>query len=711
MLSLCNTLTGRRALMTVGMALVAPIGTAAAQRRDTLPQSLPGVKVTSGASAKDFVERTSDVGLGFPTELRKVPQSVHVISRRLIEEQRPVSLSEILRNTSGVSGARNSIEVFRSFKLRGFNMLESVTDGIRNTNGLDVQADGLATIERVEILRGPGGAVFGMGSPGGVVNIVTKKPQARAQQEFQLGVGNFGYVQPQVDVTGPLVKGGALRYRIIGTAEQRNSYIAFVEPKASQIAPTIEWQMRKNVLLRYSGDWRQRTQLRYISHPFVGTIIGSGPRLRRSLFTGEPDQGDTENRGNMQTLTLEHQRGEAGLARLYVRHNYNRFHQPSVAPRDVLPDERTLRRRFNEFIGAQAESVIGGQWVGRQEIGQTVHTVSVGGDVSNWYDNSVFNRATVGNLDLLTPVYGAKPTGQFVLGDSRDEFHMRGAYVQNAVAVTPRLTVLGGVRFDHVTNRTLTRPTGAGGERVDQQWSPRLGASYEVTPAFIPFVSYSNNLFLTVNGGATPTREQQPLGPQRGAQWEAGVKSDIAGRAMLTLSAFRLERDNVPVPDPTDAAFQLSSGLQRSQGVEAFASVNVSRAISLLASYAYTDARVVRETRIASGTLLDNVPFNTARVWTRWSTTRDGWNLRANAGLSYGGAVRASIATATVPSQVVPDFTVIDAGAGVERGRVGLDVVVQNLGDRYYFVRGAFGATGVIPGDARRVMVTARVRH
>jgi iron complex outermembrane receptor protein len=688
--------------------------TAAAQStpKDTTAQALPGVRVTSGASATDFVERTSDVGLGFPAELRKVPQSVHVISRRLIEEQRPVSLSEIVRNTSGVSASRNAVEVFRSFKLRGFNMLESVTDGIRNTSSLNIQTDGMANIERVEVLRGPGGAVFGLGSPGGVINIVTKKPQAKASQELQLGTGNFGYVQRQVDATGPLTPGGSLRYRLTGAYEQRNSYIDFVAPRSAQIAPTVDWQITDRLLLRYQGDWRERSQLRYVSIPFQGTIApGAGQRLPRSLFTGEPDQGLTENRGLLQTVMLEQQRGEAGKARLYVRLNNNTFDQPSVAPRDVLADGRTQRRRFNEFLEDENERVVGAQWVGRATLGTTAHTLSTGAELSNWDYDSKFNRATIGNLDLLSPVYGSKPTGQFVLEDSRDEFLMRGAYLQDAIAVTERLTVLAGLRFDQLTNRTQSRVSNTSGESTDQQWSPRFGVSYEVGDAFIPFVSYSRNFFPNFNSGALPARDKEPLGPQRGEQWEAGIKSDIAGRAMLTLSAFRLDRDNVPIADPTDPAFQISGGLQRSRGVEAFASVNATDALSFLASYAYTDARVVRDSRLAAGTLLDNVPFNSARVWTRWSTTVDGWTARVSAGISYSGAVRTSIATATVPALVVPDFGVVDGSAGVERGRVGLDVVVQNVGDRYYFLRGAFGATGVVPGDARRVLLTVRIRH
>jgi outer membrane receptor for ferric coprogen and ferric-rhodotorulic acid len=148
-----------RLLGIASIVLTAPATMAAQAAVDTV-QTLPGVAITAGRSAVGYIERHSDVGLGFPAELRRVPQSVHVISNRMLKEQRPVSLAEIVRNTGGVSASRNSVENFRSFKLRGFEIGEAFTDGIRNTGSLNIQGEGLGTIERVEILRGPGAAVY-----------------------------------------------------------------------------------------------------------------------------------------------------------------------------------------------------------------------------------------------------------------------------------------------------------------------------------------------------------------------------------------------------------------------------------------------------------------------------------------------------------------------------------------------------------------------
>lgn len=399
------------ALLLVSLA-PCTVSRAAAQEPppDSTVVELPELLITSGRSAEGYVERHSDVGLGYPAELKRVPHSVHVIARRMLEEQLPVTVSDVVRNTGGVSAPRNSVEPFRSFKLRGFNVGETFTDGIRNTGSLNIQAEGMANIERVEILRGPGGAVFGLGSPGGVVNIVTKKPLPVVQQSLAVRVGNFGYVQPEVDLTGRLAGGGALRYRLVATYERRNSFIDFVSPRNFQIAPSLEWAVRDGVTLRYQLDWRRRELLRYISHPFEGTVSGTDRyRLPRSLFTGEPDQGLTENSGLQQTLVLE--RSEEGVSadRIYFRFTNNRYDQPSVAPASLQEDGRTLDRRFNRFDEKEWELAGGARIVRRARLGPSVHLLTAGIDVATWTYDSRLYRGSVAPLDVVAPVYLGQP--------------------------------------------------------------------------------------------------------------------------------------------------------------------------------------------------------------------------------------------------------------------------------------------------------------
>ena len=667
--------------------------------------ALPGITITSGRSGTGYVEGSSDVGLGFPTELRRVPQSVHVLSNRMLREQLPVTLSDVVRNTGGVSAPRSSVETFRSFKLRGFDIGEAVVDGMRNTGSLNIQAEGMANVDRVEILRGPGGAVFGLGSPGGVVNIVTKKPEAVARQEFSLRAGSLGHIQSQVDLTGPLGEGGRVRYRFVGEYRQRDSHIDFVSPEGWQVAPSLEVDLTARTSLRYQLDWRDNEVLRYISHPFQGTVTDAGPlRHPRSLFTGEPEQGMTRSDGRQHSLVLE--RGEAteGRDRLFLRLNTNNYDQPSVAPVAVQEDGRTLTRRFNHFIEREEEFLLGGTSFRRWMTGETVHTVSAGFEYSRWSYDSEFLRGSVTPLDLGNPVYGAEPTGIFQLAHSLDRFQQVGFHVQNAVAPHPDVVLLVGGRIDRLELETgEAEDASARTESTHTQFTPRLGISWEVSRAVLPFASYSRSFLASPAFGFVRSRDGSPFPPQEGAQWEGGVRFDVQGRLLLTLAAFRLDRSNVPTADPSDPSFSVLTGVQRSRGLELLGSWEPSPGVSIFGSYAYTDTRVVEDTNIPEGTRLDNVPYHSGRIWSRWSV-RSGldWEAGVNAGVTYSSSVLAALNQ----DLEVPGFTVLDGGVFAQWNRWSAQVSVSNLTDQFYFLRGAFGGSGVIPGDSRRIITS-----
>jgi iron complex outermembrane receptor protein len=542
-----------------------------------------------------------------------------------------------------------------------------------------------------------------------VLNIVTKKPLAVQQSDLSFSGGNFGYFQPEVDVTGPIGSGTALRYRMIGSYQQRESYIDFVEPEALQIAPSLEWSLRPDLIVRYQLDLRRNSQLRYISLPFVGTVSRTDElRLPRALFTGEPGQGLTRNDGEQHTLMLERSLGAVTRDRLYARLTDNRYFQPSVAPNVQSADGRTLTRRYNQFDESEAEAVFGGQFVRQRALGQSLHTVSFAFDVARWSYDSEFVRGSVPPLDLLNPQYGAVPTNLFTLADSRDEIVQGGLSLQDALAIGDRLTLLVGGRVDRVTLNTEDREGGTDATSTNTQFSPRVGAAYEVVRGIVPFVSLSRSFLSRPAFGSVRTRSGETFAPERGRQIEAGLKLDLGGRVMSTFSVYDLERSNVPTADPDDPAFQVLTGLQRSRGFEFLSSWEPTPQIAFFGSYSYTDARVINAANFDEGAWLDNVPYNSGRLWSRWSTSL---GSQRTLGLMFGLTYADQVAPGIGSALRVPGYTVLDGGAFLELRNLSAQLNAQNLTDDFYFVRGAFGGTGVIPGDARRVMLTLRWRR
>ena len=667
-------------------------------------ETVDEIVVTGERLQSGYLEEQAEVGLGFPGDTARVPQSIQVVTRRLLDDLKPTTLSGIVSVAGGTSSPRNGVEPFSSFKLRGFTVSQTFVDGIRNTNSLNIQAEGLASFEQVEVLRGPGGALYGLSSPGGVVNIVTKKPLTTSRMEASIGIGNFDHRDVMLDLTGPLSGDGSLRARVVGAYEDRDSFVDFVGVERLQLSPSIEWEHSSGLVLRYQADYREREGLRYISLPVEGTLTNLDTiDLPNSLFTGEPGQGDTVSEALVQTFVVERDADGPRLDRFYVRYTDTEYDQPSVAAAGVQDDGRTLDRRFNRFVEEQEELIVGAQFVREIDFGGFTPTLSAGFDYAEWTYDSEFFRGAVAPLDLLDPVYGATVDGIFLLASSRDEFEQIGGYLQGVFELGDDVMVLLGARVDRLDNTTESLRNGTSGSSTDTEVSPRFGLSWEATPGLVPYVSYAETFEANPNFGFVRSPDGTPFGPQTGRQWELGVKlASIAGLTS-TLAAFDIELSNVLTPDPADPFFRVPTGEQRSRGIEFINTWQPAENFTLLASYTYTDAEVTEDNVIESGTPLANVPKHSGRLWARYAQALGGEWI---GGLTGGWTSNSSAFIGIGNDLEIPGYDIFEFGAFLRRGPFVVDIKVDNLSDEDYFLRGAFGGNGVVPGDERRILVT-----
>ncbi len=688
------------AVATSLLFLFAHIATAQTNDGGTVDE----IVVTGERLQSGYVAEQAEVGLGFAGDTARVPQSIQVVTRRLLEDIKPTTLSDIVSIAGGTSSTRNGIEPFSSFKLRGFTVSQTFVDGIRNTNSLNIQTEGLASFEQVEVLRGPGGALYGVSSPGGVINIVSKKPLTTPRIEASLGLGNFDHREAMIDLTGPLSADGSLRARVVGAYEDRDSFVDFVAVERLQISPSIEWEPSSGLVLRYQADYRERDGLRYISLPVQGTLTNRDTlALPNSLFTGEPGQGNTVSEAVVQTLVVERDADGPKLDRFYVRYTDSEYDQPSVAAADLQDDGRTLNRRFNRFVEEQEEIIVGAQFVREIGFGSLMPVVSAGFDYAEWTYDSDFFRGAVAPLDLLDPVYGATVDGIFLLASSQDRFEQLGGYLQTVIDLNDDVTVLVGARIDRLENRTESRRAETSGSSTDTEVSPRFGLSWEAAPGIVPYISYGENIEANPNFGFVRSPDGAPFGPQTGRQWELGVKLNSIAGLTSTLAVFDVERSNVLTPDPADPFFRVPTGEQRSRGIELINTWQPTDNFTLLANYAYTDAEVSEDNVIASGTPLDNVPKHSGRLWGRYAWQLGGdWIGGLTGGLTYNSSAFIGIGN----DLEIPSYDVFEFGAFLRRGPFVIDVKVDNLTDEDYFLRGAFGGNGVVPGDERRILVT-----
>jgi iron complex outermembrane receptor protein len=594
------------------------------------------------------------------TPLIRVPQSVQIVPSQIIADQRPLILSDALRNVSGVSSLRNSAEVFRSFNIRGFSTLDMSVDGLRNTYGLDAQPDAVANIERLEVLKGPAAALYGRGGLGGTINLMTKSPERTRSAAIAVSTGSWGLFEPTIDVTGGLNASGSIRARAIIDYENRDTPIDFVSVERLQVAPAVEFDLGSRTVLQIKSDYRKREGIRFVALPTYGTLTGLADlSLPYSLFIGEPGAGTTKSDGWQTTARIDRQFTGTWKAIAAVRWTDVTFDMPSVGPRTLGADNRTLTRRYTRFDDTEREAALEGWVSGAMSTGPVKHTIVIGADWSRFEYDSQFSSGSVASLNIASPTYGQAITGVFLLDHTLDRIGGGGVYAQDQMTFGSRFEVLFGARFDRVdkTREYLLEERVA--TRDDNAVSPRVGASVLVRQGVALFGCYSEGLVGVADGTANQTG--RPFGPQQGDQWEGGVKFDLADTLSLTVAGYQLTRTGGLVTDPNDAAFQIQTGEQRSRGFELDAAWQASRGLSFIANYGYTDAEVTQDTTIRVGSVLMNVPRHAGRVWAKYALPSHGLGSFAVAGgVTAQGDQQGNVQnTLTIPANWVTDLGLV----------------------------------------------------
>ena len=201
----------------------------------TAPMTMPPVTVQETREQK-YTAPSATTATKLDTPILDVPQSIQVLPRQVIDEQRALTLSDVFRNVSGFSpGVTSQSQRFgeRNFIFRGFTGNNYYTNGYKDPFNGSSFTFGLANIDRVEVLKGPSSVLYGLGEPGATINIITKQPLADWYASGALTAGSFGLVNPSLDISGPLTPGKELRFRLNAAYERQESFVDFVSPNAT----------------------------------------------------------------------------------------------------------------------------------------------------------------------------------------------------------------------------------------------------------------------------------------------------------------------------------------------------------------------------------------------------------------------------------------------------------------------------------------------
>ncbi|MGP9659793.1 TonB-dependent siderophore receptor, partial [Halomonas sp. AOP31-B1-25] len=591
--------------------------------------------------------------------------------------------------------------------VRGFQVTTTYRDGSKyQANAFDGQQE-LYGLERLEVLKGPTSILYGVASPGGLINAVSKRPTTEPLREINVQAGSFDRKQVSADFSDALDEDGEWSYRLTMLHRDSDSFIDYVPDDRTYIAPALKWQPNEDTSLTLLSEYQRDETVYAYGLPTNGTILpnpnGDIPRER---FTGEPGFDEYDNERYSLGYLFEHDFSD----RLKLSHSLRTFHADrvvdniSVAQSPESTDGRRYARTANDRREASralsSDTSLQYDW----EAGATTNTTLIGLDYARQRHETERYRRTAPSLDLYNPVYGSGELGESTPYSgstiSRDE--QVGLYFQNQMKIADKWVVMMGGRQDWTDSETsLYFDPSQARQQDDDAFTGRIGFVYLADNGLAPFASFSQSFEVA----AGTDRNGDQFEPTRGEQYEAGIRYQPEGwDTLLTATAYELTQENVLVTDSENTNFRAQLGEVRSRGVELEAKTAIGSNANLVAAYAYTDARTTESspsTPEEVGERTARVPYNQFSLWGDYRLSNFGLpGLKLGAGLRYVGATRP---LAFLDGEV-SSFTLIDTMVSYETGPWRLSLNATNLTDETYIESCTYAC---FYGEPRSIVGTA----
>ncbi|OLU12369.1 TonB-dependent siderophore receptor [Pseudomonas sp. PA1(2017)] len=649
------------------------------------------------------------------TPLLEIPQAVAVVPTQVLQDQQPQTLDEALVNVSGITQSNTLGSTLDAVMKRGFgdNRDGSILrDGMRTIQGRNFTA----TAERVEVLKGPSSMLYGILDPGGVINVVSKKPQLESYRAITGRASTYGHGKNgsggTLDVTGPLGETG-LAYRLVADYDDADYWRDFGHNRDKTFAPSLAWY-GEDTTVTLSHEYRE------YSVPFDrGTLFRNGKPLdipaERRL---DEAYNITEGRSNLTIFDLSHQLNEdwkAHFAYSYNRDSYDDY-QARILREPPSDSSNAYVRRLDGTRGAVSTSHFATfDLDGKVQLGGMQHDLLMGVDheYRKFYREDLLRQNTAVRFDPFNPVYGNVPVPTTVVAsdsDQTDRVVTQSAFLQDSVHLNEQWIFVAGARYqlyDQMSGRG--RPFNKNTDIDGQVWVPRVGLVYKLNDELSLYGGYTesfkpNSTIAPLTNGASINGVQ----PEEGKSWEIGAKLDMPGRVTGTLALFDIVKENVLVTQTVGGeTIATGAGEVRSRGVELDVTGQLTDDLSLIGTYAFTDAEVTKDPEL-KGNGLQNVARHTASLYGVYDFGQvfGADRVRAGLGARYVGDREGDAANNfTLPSYTVADaFTSYDTRLGDNKLKLQLNV--KNLFDKTYY-SSSVNNLAVSVGEPRQVQLSS----
>ncbi|MBP0495581.1 TonB-dependent siderophore receptor [Pararoseomonas indoligenes] len=648
--------------------------------------TVPAVDVLGRATPNEgYQPLRATVGVGSEARILDIPQSIAVVPPAVIRDQAAFSLDEALANVSGIAQTNTLGQTQDAIIRRGF--------GDNRDGGILV--DGLRTAlphvfngatDYVEVLKGPSSTLYGILDPGGMVNVVTRRPQLNAATALTGRISTFGGGATGFDTTGPIGTNG-FAYRIIGEYQNQDYWRNFGSVRQSFIAPMLAWYGQNTTVETsyWHADYDVPFDRGTIWDPVHRTFVNTDRRRRfdepYNISHGSSDYG---------TIRVGQRFDQSWRLDLRYAYSVNNYSDNQARVTAFNGNTGIATRRAD----ATDDSTIFNHAFRADVSGD----VSIGGFRNELLFGSSYDYVSTRRTDLIrgtvnqpfniyNPVYGLLPTSRNVVATDSDQTERVDSwslYAQDSLHLNDQWIVVAGLRYqryDQVAGRgrPFVRNTDTEGDRV----TPRVGIVYQPMPELAFFANYSQSF--KPNSNISTLIGSQP--PETGESWEIGVKAELFQGLTLTAAAFNIQKHNViyRYQATTGITATAAAGRVRSSGFELDMAGRITRDLSFIGSFALTDVDVVQDVAY-QGRRPANVPRTTASAFLSYDAGQ------IIEGLSFGGGVRHEGRRAGDPDNTffLPSYVVADAFAAydfrIQNTNLRAQVNVKNIFDKTYYL-------------------------
>ena len=577
-------------------------------------------------------------------------QSISIISDKLIAQQGNLTISDATKNVPGVYTFATYGNKRESMSSRGFRGIPILKNGVRvhsDFRGVGVLTD-MQGVDNIQVLKGAAsitqGVATDLGSPGGVVNLVTKTPKYVFGGNADLRIGSYGQARTTFDVYGPLVESGNVAFRVNTALERADSYRSMLSSDRFYINPSLEWKPDDKTTFTVEMDYFEDSRT-----PDLGTVnLGENDEnhiydLPHDVFLGfENDKSLTTNA----TFSIRFSRelsDKLSLKAAYYKSNLD-LDDKGASLGNVIKDTsgtpiyNQRNRGYSASTRKDNNSVMQFDLIGDAiKTGSMSHTFQVGFDYrTTKYNTSSMSVSNIDTIDVFASNNHKLPNDMAfpeatLLGAQSKAF---GFVAQDVITFNKYIKTFLGARFSRTQTITATETT------ESNAFNPLGGLILSPFKNINVFASYTNSSYprtatrLDANG--------QELGNERFDQLETGIKTNwLNNRLRFNLTFFKINNKdiNLPVYDENWVAtgYYQKGGNDERKGIEVELSGRLLDNLEIITGYSYIDAQYKEHTSYVYGSAPLNTPKHTFNAYANYSFKEKLDGLSLGAGLYFTG--------------------------------------------------------------------------